>query len=252
MKKALEWMRVRVDWKRGYIVVAVLLAFIAGGIAGESSAKEEAKESGTTADPTTDSTSDTELAAATAALGAAQEEISTLEAEQADLQGQIAAMTAEAPLPDLTGEAFSTAQTLLSDSGWVEGKVTFEETDSKPEGTILSQSPEPGTKMHFGDSVDFVVSQEPPPGWKDLKVWSGSGSFNTPEVNIPDGKVRLLYTFTGNTYTGITMYQRPNQYVESFLNEIGDRSANTRVYYSGRYYFTIEGGSWTVQLQVFE
>lgn len=239
-------MRRVIEWMRAHVLVSVLLAFIAGGIGGQESSRNADSQRIPAAD-----SSATE-SAATAALADAEDEIAGLEAERDDLQQQILAMAAEAPLPDYTGEEFTTVTDLLTDAGWVEGKTTFKETDSEVAGVILSQSPRPGTKMHFGDAVDFVLAKEPPPGWKDLKVWTGSGSFNTPEVNIPDGKVRLSYTFTGNTYTGITMYRRPNHYVNLFLNEVGDRSANTRVYYSGRYYFEIEGGSWTVKLQVFE
>jgi hypothetical protein len=173
-----------------------------------------------------------------------------LQGQVDDLKGQLAAANAKRPIANLSGKTRDDVQAMADEFGW---DASFSEQGSdKPKGTVISQSPKPGTVMRLGAAVSVVLAKPFPPSWKDLNVWSGRGSFNTDEVNIPDGEVRLVYSFTGGSNAIIILKERPDEFVELFLNEIGDRSGSTRVYYSGKYYFNIEGDSWTVRLQVFK
>jgi PASTA domain len=182
-------------------------------------------------------------------LGEATLTIEELEERIAEVEDAFKTATARRPMPNLVGDDEDAALAIADEFGW---DITVKEQSSEqPVGTVLSQTPAPGTKMRAGAPFTVVIAKEPPPGWKDLKVWSGQGTLQTEEVNLPDGKVRLLYEFSGGTNAQIALYQRPKQFVELYLNEIGDRSGETRVYYSGRYFFEINGGTWTVRLQVF-
>lgn len=229
------------------IVIVALVSFGVGvGVGQEQGGKDVSSSAPTSSrDPNLQDTVET-----------LQEEIDSLqgrlaetEGELADAEDQLQQASAQVPLPDLVGKDMNAVQGILDDHGWQVGSTSHQETDSVPEGTVLAQSPKPGKIMTFGGPVKLTLAKAPPPGWKDIKVWTGQGSFNTPEVRIPNGKVRLVYDFSGSTNAIILMKRRPDKWVELYLNEIGDRQGNTRVYYSGKYYFNIEGGSWTVTIQ---
>lgn len=178
-------------------------------------------------------------------------QVNALEQANAELSIELEAATARRPLPDLSGMIRDEVQAIADAYGW---EVQFrEKVSGKPKGTVISQTPLPGKTMRLGASLTVFLAKPPPPGWKDVKVWSGRGSLNTEEFTLSERfDYRVLYTFSGDTNTIIVLYQRPNEYVDLILNEIGDRSGQTRLYYVGRYYFEIEGGSWTVKLQVYK
>lgn len=194
------------------------------------------------------------FAASQAQLSEIETELADTRAESASFSDELKAMEVEftalrskRPLPNLIGKTQSAVKSLADEYGW-ELEVGTKGSE-RPKGTILEQSPSPGTRMKYGGRIQVTVAKPLPPGWKDIKVFTGSGEITTPEMRIPSGKVRILYSFSGSTNAQITMYERPNVFVDNFLNEIGNFSASTRIYYSGRYYFEFCCGSWTVRIQ---
>jgi serine/threonine-protein kinase len=75
---------------------------------------------------------------------------------------------AEVQVPRITNMSEAEARTTLVQHQLKAGKVDNENSDTVPEGDVISQSPPEGTQLREGDSVDFVVS-------------SGKG-----EVQVPD------------------------------------------------------------------
>lgn len=242
---------------RGWItarpILFVLVAFVVGGVIGGSPAAALRLEVADLENQLEDSRSSDEASEMELedSLEELESENQALEEELTETQDVLTALKAKRPLPNFVGDFVGILDDMAEEFGW-EVNVTERASASETPGTVLGQSPQPGTVMRSGASVKVVVAKEPPPGWKDIKVFSGQGETTTASFNLPKGRVRILYNFTGNTNAVITLYQQPRQYVELFLNEIGDRSGSTRVYYSGkRYYFEIMGGSWTVRLQEF-
>jgi outer membrane murein-binding lipoprotein Lpp len=241
-------------WVRTHVWASVVLAALIGvGIGGASSSASSEEDRLTEQNHSLEVQVENlrnDLEAAREDADASQQDYSTVQARVTQLEKELQTFKAKRPMPSVVGDSIGDVESLADQYGW--DVQTTEEGSAKPEGTVLSQTPAAGTTMKLGAVVNLVVAQPLPPGWKDIKVFSGSGDIKTPEVNIPDGKVRLLYTFSGNSNAQITLYQRPNEFIENYLNEIGDYSASTRVYYSGRYYFEICCGSWTVRLQEFK
>jgi hypothetical protein len=188
-----------------------------------------------------------ELSSTELDLSDARSESTSLTDDLEVIGAEVVALRSKRPLPNLVGRMRSDVDSQAEEYGW-EIEVASRET-AVEEGTILEQSPSPGTQMKYGSRIQVTVAKPLPPGWRDIKVFSGSGETTTPEVKIPAGKVRILYSFAGNTNAQITMYRRPTRYIENYLNEIGAFSASTRIYYSGRFYFEICCGSWTVRIQ---
>ncbi len=67
-------------------------------------------------------------------------------------------------VPNVVGQTSTLeAKRVLEDKGLKAGNVSTREDGSKPEGTILEQSPGAGKKVPYGTSVDLVVAVAPPP-----------------------------------------------------------------------------------------
>ncbi len=63
--------------------------------------------------------------------------------------------------PTFTGRSIDEAQDLAS-SGGLELDITYDTTTNEPDGTVLSQVPEPGTEVLPGDQIFLVVAQPGP------------------------------------------------------------------------------------------
>jgi outer membrane murein-binding lipoprotein Lpp len=185
-----------------------------------------------------------------AQLSSLASQVSHLQSRNDALALKVENLRAKRPLPSLVGQSQDAASSLADQYGWTVS-VTQQGSD-KPAGTILSQSPAAGTVMRYGAKFSIVVAKALPPGWKDLKVWSGSGTMKTELVDIPDGQVRVVFSFTGDFNDVITLMQPPDEWVDLLVNDIGPKSGSTRLYYTGKYFFDIEGGRWTVTLQVWK
>ena len=67
---------------------------------------------------------------------------------------------APATVPGLTGKSASAAESALADAG-LNGSFSEEYSDDVPEGNVISQSIEAGTKVDKGTTVEYVVSLGP-------------------------------------------------------------------------------------------
>lgn len=245
---------------RGWIsarpFLAVIIAIVVGGVSGNSTGSGEVanlKERLTSAKAAAERAAvakadlEDQLAVVEGDLEDANAENSDLSAELDETAAELRAIRARRPMPLLVGKFAPAAEDLTSSYDW-QLQVT-QQPSAAPVGKILGQSPAPGTVMRQGGIVKVTVAKPLPPGWKDIKVWSGSGSYNTGIVNIPHGKVRVVYDFAGDTNAVIVLMKKPNEWIDLLLNEIGDMSGTSRLYYTGPHWFEIEGGSWTVRLQ---
>ena len=61
-------------------------------------------------------------------------------------------------VPELRGRDQVTADALLAGAGLTTGTVTYEASDTVPEGIIINQSVEPGTILPLQSTVDYVIS----------------------------------------------------------------------------------------------
>ena len=64
----------------------------------------------------------------------------------------------QVPVPSLSRMNESAARQTLTDQGLTAGNVTHENSESVPEGQVISQNPTAGSQVDKGSSVDFVVS----------------------------------------------------------------------------------------------
>jgi beta-lactam-binding protein with PASTA domain/tRNA A-37 threonylcarbamoyl transferase component Bud32 len=96
--------------------------------------------------------------------------------------------TGEVQVPNVVGKSEATATATLEAAGFTVTPVT-EETDSKPAGTVLDQSPDGGTLARLGTTVVITVAAAPPeptetatpsPSPSDTKTNSGNGVGNPP------------------------------------------------------------------------
>ncbi len=82
--------------------------------------------------------------------------------ERADREGTVTiTVSSGIPVPSLAGEEQEDAERTLNDLGLVP-EVTEEESESIPEGTVISQSPDTGTNVGPGATVTLTVSSGPP------------------------------------------------------------------------------------------
>jgi hypothetical protein len=127
-------------------------------------------------------------------------------------------------------------------------------------GTVIAQQFAPGRRLDRGASIRLTVAGKAPPKpkqWVTTYSTSGAGAKRTGEFTIPSGqKVRVRYTFVGDVNDTLHM-TKPEEGDDSFgdliVNEIGPYSGTSRLYgKSGTYYLDVDGGSWTVEVQVFK
>lgn len=243
-------------WIAARPLLAIAVALILGGGIGGSSTSGQASQleddlslANAAADRSAEKTADLEeeLAAVEGELEQAISEKAEIAQDLDEVTADLTAVRAKRAMPALVGRFTPAAENLASSYDWQLEVV--ERPSAAPVGKILDQRPAPGTVMRQGALMSVTVAKPLPPGWKDVKVWSGSGPFSTGIVNIPSGKVRLTYSFSGNTNAIIVLNKKPNVWIDLLLNEIGDRSGTTRLYYTGPHWFEIEGGTWTVSLQ---
>lgn len=193
-----------------------------------------------------------DLATETARADGLQTDLDEVEDERDDALAELEAATARGKVPLFVGDDIAAAEDseLVDRYGW---KIsTTREPSDKPVGTVLKQSVRQGRVLDAGQSIRLTVAKERPPEWTTIFEQSGAGSTRTNEFRVPPGKVRINYTFTGGTNAILQLRQPGDDFGELLLNEIGDYSDTTRVYGQvGTRYLEIEGGQWSVAVQVF-
>ena len=214
------------------------------------------------------------VGAGVGAAGAAnQEEIDRLEEELARAEQQrdqardraataqerldaanerIGELTAQGEVPDFTGRTVDEAKQLGEAYQW-RFRTVRRPSDERP-GTVIAQQPAEGRTLERGRSVTLVVAAPRPKSWKTIFSLSGAGSKRSDEFEIPPGKVRIRYSFSGNT-NAILYLKDPEDELNSelLLNEIGNFSDTTRVYgHEGTRYLEVDGGTWNVEVQVYK
>lgn len=95
-----------------------------------------------------------------------------------------------APVPDVRGVTVDDATSRLD--GSFEADVVTEGSDTADPGTVLRQSPEPGSRAVLGSTVTLTVAREPE--WSATWSESGTGDYDSPpiEVTVPQGKWRIV------------------------------------------------------------
>jgi PASTA domain len=194
-----------------------------------------------------------ELRTTKAELADTRSELADTERARDEAEARVKTLSAKGEVPDLTGGTVDEAESAVAEFEW-KIKTTSQPSEKDP-GTVLSQSPEEGTILKTGRSIRLIVAKPAPKQWQTIASFSGRGSKKTDEFTIPDGpKARIKYTFTGDTNAILSLEPvgGPEYESETLLNEIGDYSDTTRVYESGRFYLEVQGGSWTIEVQVFK
>jgi hypothetical protein len=73
-------------------------------------------------------------------------------------------------VPNVVGQTQSTAGSSITGGGLVVGTVTNQYSDTVPSGSVISQSPDPGTPVNGGTPVSLVVSSGVPPAADQLAL----------------------------------------------------------------------------------
>lgn len=88
------------------------------------------------------------------------EEKSELSVANEELSLELVKLNAKRPMPDVVGTAVGSLERLANDFGW-SVKTTHRFSTARA-GSILSQTPEPGTMMRFEAPILVVVAKSPP------------------------------------------------------------------------------------------
>jgi len=64
-------------------------------------------------------------------------------------------------VPNLIDIHFEDAKKIITDNGYVLGKVIFKESSSHPRGVVIQQEPIPDSKAEIGSVIDIIVNEKP-------------------------------------------------------------------------------------------
>jgi hypothetical protein len=153
-----------------YPVISLLVAVLVGsvlGVAG-SAGDDQSQADAALANLQRDlNQSESENAGLLSQVGGLHSDLSLLEGTNSDLLGdidqlesQILRFKARVPLPSFAGKKLSAIESIILARGW---KVRVRKApSSEPRGTVLSQSPSPGTVMKYGGVVTLTVAKPLP------------------------------------------------------------------------------------------
>lgn len=247
-----------------WLVVAAFVALIAGAGIGQSGGVpqadlDQAKEESTALRQ--------KLAATERELDDSARQVEALTSERDEATDRAATavadakrMTAKGKVPNFSGRRVDGIRDsqIVEDFEW---QVTQTSAISGAEpGTVIKQDPQPGRSLDRGATVRLTVAKKAPPKpkqWVTTYSTSGAGAKRTGEFSIPsDEKVRVRYSFGGDVNDTLQL-KEPEEGDDSFgdliVNEIGVFSGTSRLYgKSGTYYLDVDGGSWTIEVQVFK
>jgi hypothetical protein len=144
------------------------------------------------------------------------------EGDRVDLVVAVQQPAGEVVVPRVVGLSLSTAQARLAQLNFTPGRVTTEITGINQPLAVLSQSPQDGTSVPEGQSVDLSVEQEPIGSASKLLTWvldKDDGEFSRrPVLNFDNGAVHdigigegipddadvmLVYHPSPDNYTGL-------------------------------------------------
>lgn len=187
-------------------------------------------------------------------LESAEAKNSDLERDNADLDRQLLELTAAIPIPDYSGETATKVKSDASDHGWEVS--TKSEPSPKPAGTVLSQSPAPGTEMKYGATVTLVVAEAMPEQWYPVWTQTGRGRVVTPVIDLPDvdaGDLRVTYDFKSSGHNALWLCNMMGEKEDLLHNEIGAFKNTSTLYISwdGCVLDIEGGGAWTVTIEAF-
>lgn len=91
-------------------------------------------------------------------------------------------------VPDVSGVARADAEATIIAAGLLVGEVTEVFSDTIPRGRVISQSPQPGTRLDRGASVDLTVSLGPEPEGEGEPEEGESVEGESPEGEVPEGE----------------------------------------------------------------
>jgi hypothetical protein len=175
------------------------------------------------------------------------------ESERDEAFADLKRATAKGEVPSFVGDSIDDAHAseIVEQFGW---KIaSTKEPSDEAVGTVLGQSIPAGDILKRGQTVTLAVATKRPKQWTTIFEESGAGSKRTDEFRIPAGKARISYTFTGDTNAILSLNTPGDEFGDTLLNEIGDYSDSTRIYDAeGTRYLEIQGGQWTVAVQVFK
>jgi beta-lactam-binding protein with PASTA domain len=80
---------------------------------------------------------------------------------------------ANVQVPDVVGQSADAAQAALGDAG-LQSSVQTEETCDAPADTVTGQSPQAGTEVEPGATVEITIAEEPPQGCGGQRQTSGT------------------------------------------------------------------------------
>lgn len=64
-------------------------------------------------------------------------------------------------VPNLIDIHFEDAKKIITDNGYVLGKVIFKESSFHPRGVVIQQEPIPGSRAEIGSVIDIIVNEKP-------------------------------------------------------------------------------------------
>ncbi|HET7629335.1 MAG TPA: Stk1 family PASTA domain-containing Ser/Thr kinase [Bacillales bacterium] len=96
-------------------------------------------------------------------------------------------------VPDLSGMTREEAENAIMEQSLVPNFQGSEYSDTVPEGTVLTQSPEPGTELTKGDEVEFTVSKGPKPDPEEPFTFKQPITVEGPDQGKPID-VKIVYS----------------------------------------------------------
>ena len=156
------------NWAKAHTWVAIVIAFLLGITIAAASASPDGEEatsrsSSARIDGLEQDVADAEslsddLAAENERL---QEELSDALGNLNLVRGKLSILKSRRPIQDLAGMSRAALHRLADRLGW---RITFKrQISSAAVGTVISQSPAPGTVVQEGSAVIVVIAKAPPP-----------------------------------------------------------------------------------------
>ncbi|MDK2821086.1 MAG: eukaryotic-like serine/threonine-protein kinase [Clostridia bacterium] len=120
------------------------------------------------------------------------------------------------PVPKLVGLPLAEAQQKLAAAGLQQGTITYQRSEDKFSGTVISQDPSPETSVLQGSRVNIVISQGPGP------VEKQAGVTIDPAGDGQDHQVRILVSDAKGTHEELNQKQDKDQQIKARISYWGE------------------------------